>query len=339
MKKYIYNILTLTAIVCLTLILACAPTTTPPPTPPSPPLPTQEKPPQQAAPQEELPTFPITVTDDLGRRVAIQKLPQRIVSLAPSVTEILFALGLDDRIVGTTDYCDYPEAAKSKTRVSGYSTPDLEKIVAVQPDLILAESIHENTVLPALEKLGLPVFVTSATSIDVILREITVLGQITGKSKAAQKLANDMTQRINAVTSRTSALPAKDRPGVLYVVWFNPIWTMGSETFTDDLIAKAGGTNVFSADFERARVVSLEAVVTKNPQVILVSAMATTADLVYNSIKKESRLAGIDAIKNNRVYKITDSNLIERPGPRIVEGLDEVAKLIHPEIFGAKESK
>jgi iron complex transport system substrate-binding protein len=336
MKKYIYNILTLTAIVCLTLIFACTPTPTPPPTPPPPPPPpTQEKPPQQAAPQEELPTFPITVTDDLGRKVTISKLPQRIVSLAPSVTEMLFALGLDDRIVGTTDYCDYPEAAKSKTRVSGYSTPDLEKIVAVQPDLILAESIHENTVLPALEKLGLPVFVTFATSIDVILHDITVIGQVTGKSKAAQKLASDMTKQINAVTSKTSALAAKDRPGVLYVVWFNPIWTMGAKTFTDDLIAKAGGTNVFSADFEKARVVSLEAVVTKNPQVILVSAMATT----YNNIKKETRLATVDAIKNNRVYKITDSNLIERPGPRIVQGLEEVAKLIHPEIFGTRDSK
>ncbi|MBM3153881.1 MAG: cobalamin-binding protein [Chloroflexi bacterium] len=271
--------------------------------------------------------------------MTIQKLPQRIVSLAPSVTEMLFALGLDDRIVGTTDYCDYPEAAKSKTRVSGYSTPDLEKIVAVQPDLIVAESIHENTVLPALEKLGLPVFVTFATSIDVILNDITVIGQITGKSKAARKLVSDMTNQIDAVTSRTSALAAKDRPGVLYVVWFNPIWTMGSKTFTDDLIAKAGGTNVFSADFEKARVVSLEAVVTKNPQVILVSAMATTADLVYNSIKKETRLAGVDAIKNNRVYKITDSNLIERPSPRIIQGLEEVAKLIHPEIFGTGDSK
>lgn len=332
MKKYIYSILTLIAIVCLTLIPACAPTPTPPPAPPSPP-------PTPSPAQEELPTYPITVIDDLGRKVTIQKLPQRIVSLAPSVTEMLFALGLDDRIVGTTDYCDYPEAAKSKTRVSGYSTPDLEKIVAVQPDLILAESIHENTVLPALEKLGLPVFVTSATSIDVILHNITALGQVTGKSKAAQTLVGDMTKRIDAVTSKTTALAPKDRPGVLYVVWFNPIWTMGSKTFTDDLISKAGGINVFSADFEKARVVSLEAVVTKNPQVILVSAMATTADLVYNNIKKETRLASVDAIKNDRIYKISDSNLIERPGPRIVQGLEEVVKLVHPEIFGARDAR
>ena len=113
---------------------------------------------------------------------------------------------------------------------------------------------------------------------------------------------------------------------------------MGSNTFTDDLIGQAGGINAFAADFEKSRVVSLESVVNKNPQVIIVSAMATSADMILNSIKKETRLVTVDAIKNNRIYKISDSNIIERPGPRIVEGLEEMAKLIHPEIFGSRET-
>ena len=342
MKKQIFGLLALLFIAILVISCACPSTQspTPPPTesPPSSST-TTEKPPQQAAPlQEELPTFPITLTDDLGREVTIEKLPQRIVSLAPSNTEMLFALGLGDKIVGTTDYCDYPEAAKSKTRVSGYSTPDLEKLVSVEPDFIVAESIQEKTVLPALEKLGIPVFVTSATSIDIILKDIEALGKINGKSKAAEKLIAKMTQRIEAITSRTTSLTQDDRPQVLYVIWFNPIWTMGSNTFTDDLITQSGGINIFSADFEKSRVVSLEAVVNKNPQVIIVSAMATSAEMIFNSIKKETRLVTVDAIENNRIYKISDSNIIERPGPRIIEGLEEMAKLIHPELFGSRET-
>jgi iron complex transport system substrate-binding protein len=120
----------------------------------------------------------------------------------------------------------------------------------------------------------------------------------------------------------------------LYVVWHQPIWTMGKDTFIDDMIRTAGGANIFSSDFDKSRVVSLESILTKNPQVIIVTGMATSGDLIYNSIKSEERLKPVDAMANNRIYKISDSNLIERPGPRIVDGLAEMAKLIHPEIFG-----
>jgi iron complex transport system substrate-binding protein len=317
---------------------ACAGETLPAEPTPSQPPPSQEKSPEQAEPElEELPTFPLTVVDDLGRTVKIDKLPQRIISLAPSNTEIIYALGLEDKLVGTTDYCDYPEAAKNKPRVAGYINPDLEKVVSQQPDLIIAEAIHENTVLPALEKLGLTVIVTSATSLDVVLDDIRLIGEITGKSKAATKLVDDLAKRIQAITTKTAGLTIEQRPRVLYVVWYDPIWTMGSETFIDDIIWKAGGTNIFSKDFEKSHVASLEAIIAKNPQVIIVSGMATTGDLIYDNITKESRLAGVDAMHDGRVYKISDANLIERPGPRVVDGLEEVAQMIHPEIFGTPE--
>jgi len=338
MKRRIFTFLSLVAILGLICSAACAGEPLPTePTPPQPP-PSQEKPPEQAEPElEELPTFPLTVVDDLGRTVKIEKLPQRIISLAPSNTEIIYALGLEDRLVGTTDYCDYPEAAKQKPRVAGYVNPDLEKVVSQQPDLIIAEAIHENTVLPALEKLGLTVIVMSATSLDVVLDDIKLIGEITGKSKAATKLVDDLVKRIQAVTTKTAGLTMEQRPRVLYVVWYDPIWTMGSETFIDDLIWKAGGVNIFSKDFEKSHVVSLEAIIAKNPQVIIVSGMATTGDLIYNNIMKETRLIGVDAIRDSRVYKISNANFIERPGPRVVDGLEEVAKIIHPEIFGMPE--
>jgi len=341
MKRDILGFLTPLAIMGLVFSTACA--APPPPEetiPPPPPPPTEEKPAEEVRPEpEELPSFPLTIVDDLGRTVEISRLPQRIVSLAPSNTEILFALGLEDKIVGTTDYCDYPEAAKAKPRVAGYTTPDMEKLVSLEPDLILAEAIHEERLLPALDKLGLTVTVMSAKSIDVVLDDITLVGQINGKSKVAAQLVNDLTQRIEAVTSKTESLTPEKRLRVLYICWHDPIWTMGSETFIDDLIWKAGGVNIFADDFEKSRVVSLEAVITENPQVIIISGMGTTGNLIYNSIKKETRLRGVAAIIDNHVYKISDANLIERPGPRIVDGLEEVAKLIHPEIFGALETE
>ena len=341
MRQYILGFPTLLAIMGLVFSTACAGPPPPEETiPPPPPPPTEEKPAEEVSPEpEELTTFPLTIVDDLGRTVEINKLPQRIVSLAPSNTEILFALGLEDKIVGTTDYCDYPEAAKSKLRVAGYSTPGIEQLVSVEPDLILAESIHEKTVLPALEQLGLTVIVMSAKSIDVVLDDITLVGQINGKSKVAAQLVNDLIQRIEAVTSKTESLTPEKRLRVLYICWHDPIWTMGSDTFINDLIWKAGGVNIFADDFEKSRVVSLEAVITENPQVIIVSGMGTTGNLVYNSIKKETRLRTVEAMVNNRIYKISDANLIERPGPRVVDGLEEVAKLIHPEIFGALETE
>jgi len=337
MKQHILYFLTLIALVALVFSSACADTPPPEEIIPSPPQ-SETKPPEEAKPEaEELPDFPLTIVDDLGRTVEIERLPQRIVSLAPSNTEILFALGLEDKIVGTTDYCDYPEAAKSKPRVAGYSTPNLEKVVSVQPDLILAEAIHEKTVLPALEKLGLTVIVMSAESLDTVLNDIRLVGQINGRSKAAARLTDSLNGRIQAVVSKTATLTPEQRLKVLYVVWYDPIWTMGRETFINDLIWNAGGVNIFADDFEKSRVVSLEAIIQKNPQVIIVSGMGTTGDLIYNNIKSETRLSQIDAMLNNRIYKISDANLIERPGPRIVDGLEEIAKLFHPEMFGAPE--
>lgn len=337
MKKRIISLLQLAVALGMIHLTACAAPSPPAEIKPSPPAPVEvQVPPEKPEPLPEvLPQFPLTIVDDLGRTVQIARLPQRIVSLAPSNTEIIYALGLEDRLVGTTDYCDYPEAAKSKPRVASYTTPDLEKVVSVQPDLILAEAIHEKTALPAMEKLGLTAIVMSATSLDTVLNDIKLVGQVNGKSKAAATLVDSLNARIQAVVSKTATLTPEQRLKVLYVVWHDPIWTMGRETFINDLISKAGGVNIFADDFEKSRVVSLESIIQKNPQVIIVSGMGTTGDLIYNNIKKETRLAGVDAMHNNRIYKISDANLIERPGPRIVDGLEEVAKLFHPEIFGA----
>jgi len=353
MRKHALALLTLLAIAGLLLSVACAT-----PTPPSevtPAQPAEEKPPEEVEPPptpeeepeepaevvepepEELPSFPLTITDDLDREVEIEQLPQRIISLAPSNTEILFALGLEDSVVGVSQYCDYPEAAKSKPRVAGYSTPDVEKVVSMQPDLVLAASIHEKTVLPALESAGLTVIAMSPKSLDSVLGNITLVGQITGKSKTAAQLVDGLRARIEAVTAKTDSLTLEERPRVLYVVWYDPITTMGSETFIDDLIQKAGGVNIFAEEFEESRVVSTEEIVDRNPQVIIVSGMGKVNTQTYNSVKTDPRLSGVDAIVNGHIYP-ENGILIERPGPRIIDDLEQVAKFIHLEIFGTPEA-
>jgi len=332
MKRRITILLQLAVALGIIYLAACAAPAAPAEVKPQLPPPV-EVPAKTEPPPEELTQFPLTVVDDLGRTVQIEKQPQRIVSLAPSNTEIIYALGLEDKLVGTTDYCDYPEAAKSKPRVANYTTPNLEKVVSVKPDLILAEEIQEKTALPAMEKLGLTVIVTKDKTLDDILNDIKLVGQVNGKKEEAAMLVDNLNARIQAVVSKTSTLNTEQRLKVLYVIWHDPIWTMGGNTFVNDLIWKAGGINIFADDFEKSRVVSLESIIQKNPQVIIVSGMATSGDLIYNNIKKETRLEGVDAMRNNRICRVSDANLVERPGPRIVDGLEEVAKLLHPEIF------
>lgn len=284
-----------------------------------------------ASPETQAPVaaaFPITITDSLGRKVIIERPPQRIVSLAPSNTETLFALGLDDRVAGVTNYCDYPEGAKLKPRVAGYLTPDIEKLVTIAPDLVLAEFIHEQTVLPTLEKAGLTVIVLSARSLDEIIGNISLVGQVTGRDEAAAQLTRQLSARVKAITSKTGLLPPGERPRVMYVIWHDPIWTMGGKSYIDDMLTKAGGDNIFSADFEKSAIVSPESIVSKNPQVLIVTGMAASADATITSLRKLDWMQATDAIKNNRVYRLSDASLVDRPGPRAIDGLEEVAGLL-----------
>ena len=323
-------------VILITLFLMCCaapaqpsatPITAPAATPPATVQP--EKPLQPAIEDADAAgAFPITVTDGLSRKVTIKTLPRKIVSLAPSNTEILFALGLDDRIIGVTDYCNYTEQARVKPHVAGYMTPDLERLVTLSSDLVLAESIHEKTVLPALESRGFTVIMLQSHSIEEILGNIKLVGTVAGKGKNADKLVADLSGRISSVVERTRSVPQSKRPRVLYVIWNEPVWTMGGNTYTDDVISKAGGRNIFSADFEKSRVVSPESIVSRNPQVVIVSGMGTSGDTIAQNLRKQPWMQTTDAVRQGRVYVISNSDIIERPGPRIVQGLEEVGRLL-----------
>ena len=278
--------------------------------------------------------LPGTFVDDLGRTVNIEKVPQRIISLAPSNTEILFALGLEGKLVGVTEFCNYPEAAKAKPKIGGFATVDIERVVSLEPDLVLATSIHEGTVIPALEEVGLTVLALAPKTLDRVLANITLVGEITGKSQEATRLVTSLEERIKTVTDKTRAMA--ERPRILYLTWHDPLWTTGLGTLQDDLINKAGGENI-AHDLTGHKTIDLETVIHRNPQVIVVnSGHGEAKDLPFYYVKNEPRLAVTEAVMAGRVYQI-DADIIDRPTPRMVDGLEQLAKFIHPELFGEQE--
>lgn len=305
----------LAAVTLLTLFIACSP------------------PAGELSPPAREDPFPIEITDQAGKVVRLVGIPQRIVSLAPSNTEILFALGLGERIVAVTDFCDYPPEAREKPSIGGYTSPNIEEIVALSPDLIFATNVHEAEITPALERLGLSVFTLAPNTLDEVLEAVSLVGEVTGNKKQASQLVAGMRNRIKAVTDKTDRLSPSDRPRVLYVLWHDPLMTAGSSTRIDELIVKAGGINIAQDLAEQYPKISLEAVLERNPQVIIAaSGHGTSRDLPFRFATTEPRLKDITARLDNRIYEV-DGDLTSRPGPRIVAGLEKVAEFIHPELF------
>jgi len=267
------------------------------------------------------------ITDDLGRTVTVEKAPQRIVSLAPNITEMLFALGLGDKVVGVTEACDYPEEALSKPKVGGYFATSLETIINQDPDIVLSDG--HDPVSAQLENLGTTMVVIQPETIDGILRDIELLGQITGKEAEAKELVAEMQRRIDAVTAKMTGV---ERPTVFYVIDASEVarpWTAGSGSFIDAIIDLAGGMNIASSEGPYSQF-SLEALVSTDPHMIVVDASHGEAFIPDFGSLPGWKEAG--AVKGGRVYTI-DGNLTSRPGPRIVDGLEAMSRLIHPELF------
>jgi iron complex transport system substrate-binding protein len=277
-------------------------------------------------PNEQTPTQ--YVVDDLGRLVTINGTPERIISLAPSNTEILFALGLGDRVVGVTMYCDYPPEAQDKEKVGDYYGPDIEKIIALQPDLVLATDFHRFDLIPALEQQGVAVFAVAPQTLDDVLESIQKIGQIADKEAEALELVDRMTSKIEEIEEQTKEL--EEKPRVFYMTWQDPMWTIGRATWIDDLINISGGVNIFSQYFESGAMVEIEWVILLNPEIII------TSEWSYEWALNATELASTNASQTGRIYTF-DDDLAQRPGPRLVEGLEWFAYLIHPEIFEEPE--
>ena len=267
------------------------------------------------------PSGGITVTDDAGRTVTIAQTPHRIISLAPSITEDLSALGLGSKVVGDTTYDNYPPAAVNITKVGGFSSPSIEKIVSLNPDVVFASSLENNTLLSTLSGYGIPTVVLNPTSLTGILNDLSLIGKVSGSAGNSSALVANLTQKMTA-----NSISVASHPRVLYLVWYNPIMSAGADTFEGDIIAHAGGINVAQlANVSGYGTMSKESIVALNPSVIIAnSAMNSTA---VQQVKSDPALATVDAVKNGKIY-ILDSDIISRPGPRAFDALEQIAGII-----------
>jgi len=277
---------------------------------------------------------PILLTDSLGREVKLAAPAQKIVSLAPSNTEILFAIGAGDALIGRDDFSDYPaEAANVPSIGSLYPNVNAEAVVALSPDLVLAAGITNRDDVKALADLGLTVYATSfATGLDDIYTDLLAVGQLTGRQADAEKLVADMKGRVEAVISKTAN--STDQPKVFYEIdATDPAkpYTTGKGTFIDQLLTMAGGANVGQVGADPYFQISLEELVAQDPAIILLGS-ATYGGQTPELVAQRAGWEGLAAVKNGAVYTF-DDNLVSRPGPRVVDGLEALAKLIHPELF------
>ncbi|KAF0194719.1 MAG: iron complex transport system substrate-binding protein [Bacillota bacterium] len=269
----------------------------------------------------------ITVTDDMGREVNLPKAAERIVSLAPTNTEFLFALGLGDKTVGVTDWCNFPQEVSSKEKVGGFSKPSVEKIVSLKPDLVVAASLHKD-VVEQLEILKIPVIVLNAKSISEVLANADLLGKVTGAGKAADEVKSRINTILKQVDDKVKTLSAEQKPVVYYEVWHDPIMTAGPNTFINELLTRAGGINLAVGAPTNYPTYSLEELLARQPEVMFYGHAVETVEQVL----ARTNWSSIPAIGNARVYLVNE-DLILRAGPRIGEGLLELAKHLHPGLW------
>ncbi len=279
-----------------------------------------------ATPATTATTFPLTVTDDAGRDVVIPAVPERIVSIAPSNTEILFALGLAAKVVAVDQYSDYPPEAKQKPQLGSYVEPDLEQIVAAAPDLVLATGVHAETVLPELESLRLTVAVIDPGNVDEVLDGIGLVGRVTGEDARATILTCELLERVDAVAERVAGAP----PPRVFFELSPELHTAGPGSFVDDLISRAGGQNVAADAGEEWPQLSAEALIEKDPEVVLLA--DHEAGATPEQVRARPGWQQMSAVKHGRLVPI-DPDLTNRPGPRVVDGLEAIARALHPDRF------
>jgi iron complex transport system substrate-binding protein len=270
--------------------------------------------------------FPVTVTDHAGREVTLTEAPERIVSIAPSNTEILFTLGLGQRVVAVDQYSDYPPEAKEKEQLGSYVEPNIEQIVAVAPDLVLATGVHEQSVVPKLEDLRLTVAVVDPQDLEEVFDGILLVGQLTGQDGRAADLVCELQDRVETVISRVEGA---ERPRVFFEL--SPeLHTAGPDSFIDDLIEHAGGVNIAADATEEWPQLSAEIAIEQDPEVILLA--DHEAGVTPEQVAERAGWEQVSAVKAGRIVPI-DPDLTNRPGPRVVDGLEEIARALHPDLF------
>lgn len=266
--------------------------------------------------------YPLTLTDATGTEVTFEAAPSKIVSLAPSETESLFALGLDEQIVGVSDNDDYPEAAKSKPKMGGFEL-NTEAIVAAKPDVVFVADLTDDATVESLRGLGMNVFKFNPDTLEDVMNAIAVYGEITDRQAEAKEVTDKMRADIEKVRTAAASINEEDRKTVY--LEFSPGWTVGSGEFMNELIETSGAVNA-AADTKGWSEVDSEAVIQANPDVVLYSKLSVDPQ----TIKDRSGWQEVKAVKEDQLFAI-DDNLVSRPGPRLSEGLIEVFNAVYPD--------
>ena len=321
----------------LAAVLFCA-EVSPAQLPSLPPAAPAEKAPQAVAPQPAVPPLNSPayreVIDETGRTVRVPTPVERIVSLAPSLTETLYALGLQDRLVGDTDYCDYPPEAQKKAKVGGAVNPSMEEIATLHPDLVLVtKGLNRFETVRALDDLKIPSYATDPHTVEEIISSMAKLADVLGAASAGAALAQELEQRLADLQRRISELPARR---VLFIVWTEPLITVGKSTFIADAMRKAGGVSIVDAAQDWPQL-SLEEVVRLQPEFLVVAAQHvenTPSDLEALAVRPGWR--SLEAVRNKKFVVISDA--VNRPAPRIVSAIEDLARQLHPEAFQERPS-
>jgi iron complex transport system substrate-binding protein len=295
----------------------------------------------QAAESERIKALQ-SLVDDHSYVTSLSAYPNKIVSLAPSCTEILFALDLGDKVVAVTDYDNYPYnftawvEAGNMTSVGAFDKPNIEVIASLAPDLILATAGVQGESIDTLRNLGYKVLVLDPANVSGVFKDIELVGKATGKNNEASSLVNNLNNRINAVINKVAN--AASKPKVYYEVWYDPtsLWSAGAKAWQNELIEKAGGTNIFADQQMDYFQSSAEAVISRNPDAIVLPAAGMGfGPPFWGSIAEVKARPGwntISAVQNDRLYQI-DSDVISRAGPRVADAVEALAKFFHPELF------
>jgi iron complex transport system substrate-binding protein len=277
------------------------------------------------------PSLPVCAQfrDALGRRILLERPPERIIALAPSLTEILYFLGLGNKVVGVTQFSSYPPDAAFKPRVGSYVNLNLERIIDLSPDLIVAtQDGNERRDVELLERAGITVYVVNPRNVGDLIETIQDVGSLCGVPQGATAQSRKLAKRVDRIVQKTTSLP---KPLVFVQIQLKPIMTVNRETFHHDLIRLAGGRNMTGDEPVTYPRISLEEVIQRKPEVILISSMERQGR--FERARREwLQWTSIPAVQTGRVHLI-DSDLIDRPSPRLIEGLETMATFIHPEVF------
>ncbi|MFW6007006.1 MAG: ABC transporter substrate-binding protein [Halanaerobiales bacterium] len=276
--------------------------------------------------------YPVTVEDDLGEEITLEKKPESIISLSPSNTEMLYALGQGDKIIGVTQSANYPEEALEKEKIGTITEPNIEKIVSLEPDLVIASSINDIQSVNRLKELGISVAGFSPATVNDTMLTMKKIGTLVGEEEKVQKIVSELQLQLVEIKNIVdSHLENNERKKVFYEIWTDPLTTAGENTFIDDIINIAGGINIGAEAQGHWPQYSLEKLIKEDPEVYISTPHSSQEEVTVSSIKERDEFETIKAVKNENIH-IVNQDIVNRPSPRIIEGLKIFVKAVFPEL-------